>query len=98
METALSMNNSNHFCKVMAIATLAFFGRQVVSIFAAPSVCERPLLTWRNPLPQGNSLYSVVWANGSFVAVGEPRGTTLYSRTGVEWTSPAPVCSDPLFG
>jgi hypothetical protein len=40
---------------------------------------------WRNPLPQGNSLYSVAWGDGRFVAVGDI-GTILTSPDGAAWT------------
>ncbi len=45
---------------------------------------------WRNPLPQGNSLASVVFAQNLFVAVGQG-GTILTSSNGTNWilqTSP----------
>ena len=41
---------------------------------------------WRNPLPQGNTLSSVTYGNGIFVALGEG-GTILDSPDGVNWTS-----------
>ena len=40
---------------------------------------------WRNPLPQGNTLYSVAHGNSTFVAVGS-FGTILTSADGVSWT------------
>ena len=40
--------------------------------------------TWRNPLPQGNPLNGVTFANGTFVAVGSD-GTILTSPDGVTW-------------
>ena len=43
---------------------------------------------WRNPLPQGNSLYSICYGEDTFVAVGEA-GTILTSPDGAEWTSRA---------
>ena len=39
---------------------------------------------WRNPLPQGNALYNVVFANGTYVALGE-LGTILTSTDGTNW-------------
>ena len=39
---------------------------------------------WRSPLPQGNSLRNVVFANGVYVAVGE-LGTILTSSDGTNW-------------
>lgn len=41
--------------------------------------------TWRNPLPQGNPLNSVVWSGTQFVAVGEG-GTILTSPDATAWT------------
>src|SRR5438552_18457465 len=41
---------------------------------------------WRNPLPQGNSLYGIVYANGAFTAVGA-LGTILTSSDAVNWVS-----------
>src|SRR6266849_11077125 len=40
---------------------------------------------WRNPLPQGNPLYSVAYGNGMFVAVGVG-STILTSSDGTDWT------------
>jgi hypothetical protein len=39
---------------------------------------------WRNPLPQGNQLYHIASANGTFVAAGE-LGTILTSADGTNW-------------
>src|ERR1051325_10639734 len=39
---------------------------------------------WRNPLPQGNSLSSVVFAQNRFVAVGAA-GAILTSSNGINW-------------
>ncbi len=39
---------------------------------------------WRNPLPQGNALYNVVFANGTYLALGE-LGTILTSTDGTNW-------------
>ena len=41
---------------------------------------------WVNPLPQGNSLLSVAYGNGIFVAAGTS-GTILTSVDGISWTS-----------
>ena len=40
---------------------------------------------WRNPLPQGNSLSSITYGNGIFVAVGDA-GAIITSTDGVTWT------------
>src|SRR2546422_4015164 len=40
---------------------------------------------WRNPLPQGNSLSSVAYGSGTFVAIGS-YGTILTSSDGLHWT------------
>jgi hypothetical protein len=39
---------------------------------------------WRHPLPQGNSLVTITFGNGKFVAAG-PLGTVLTSSDGVKW-------------
>jgi hypothetical protein len=41
---------------------------------------------WRNPLPQGNYLWSVTYGNNTFVTVGDG-GTILTSPDGITWTS-----------
>lgn len=38
---------------------------------------------WRNPLPQGNTLYDITYANGTYIAVGEA-GTILNFSDGIE--------------
>src|SRR5690554_968910 len=43
------------------------------------------LWLWRNPLPQGNALRAVTYAQGLFVAVGQ-FGTIMTSRDGINWT------------
>ncbi len=43
---------------------------------------------WRNPLPQGNWLHNVVFANGGFIALGEV-GTILSSTDGTNWVRQA---------
>jgi hypothetical protein len=40
---------------------------------------------WRNPLPEGNTLTSVAYGGGNYVAVGEG-GTILVSPDGVNWS------------
>jgi hypothetical protein len=40
---------------------------------------------WRNPLPQGNPLYDIVFGDDRFVAVGD-RGVIISSTDGVDWT------------
>ncbi len=53
---------------------------------------------WRNPLPQGNDLYAVVYGNGTFVAVSVD-GTILTSPDGVTWTQrDSGVTRAPLYG
>ena len=56
-----------------------------------------PLATWhqRNSLSQTNALFSVVYANGLFVAVGES-GTVLTSPDGITWGRQNPGTSDNL--
>src|SRR6266404_377311 len=50
---------------------------------------------WRNPFPQGNSLASVVFAQGRFVAVGGG-GVIVSSRDGTNWTQQASPTSNSL--
>jgi hypothetical protein len=40
--------------------------------------------TWRNPLPTGNELNDVIYANGQFIAVGA-YGTIVTSNDGDNW-------------
>lgn len=70
-----------------------FFGMMflLLSLFAAANqaFCEQdPLDTWhwRNPLPQGNDLNGIVYANGLYVAVGDA-GTILTSKDRITWTT-----------
>jgi hypothetical protein len=50
---------------------------------------------WRNPLPQGNPLRTVVHGNGIYVAVGG-RGTIMTSSDGTNWTRRVSGTSDHL--
>jgi hypothetical protein len=52
---------------------------------------------WRNPLPTGNTIRSVIAANYSFVAVGNA-GTILTSADGSTWTGQVPVTNATLSG
>ncbi len=47
-----------------------------------------PLETWRwrNPLPQGNDLQNLAFANGLFFAMGEA-GTLITSSNGLDWSA-----------
>jgi hypothetical protein len=67
---------------------------QLPILVLAPLLCLRPASlrgdpldqwTWRNPLPQGNSLSAVACGNNQFVAVGY-LGTILTSPDGITWT------------
>ena len=48
-------------------------------------VSDAPDWTWRFPVPQGNSLSTVIHANGRFVAGGQ-HGAALVSTNGESWT------------
>ncbi|HVU99751.1 MAG TPA: hypothetical protein VHH88_00215, partial [Verrucomicrobiae bacterium] len=50
---------------------------------------------WRSPLPQGNPIHNVVFANGIYVAVGD-LGTILTSVDGAHWERRASGVSDML--
>jgi len=52
---------------------------------------------WRNPLPQGNTFYGVIYGNGIFVTVGGD-GTIFTSSDGVTWTSRTSGSSSSLSG
>src|SRR6266478_562933 len=58
-----------------------------VFLFAPKLLVADPLKnwTWRNPLPQGNDLEGVTYANGRFFAVGD-LGTILVSSNGTDWS------------
>ena len=53
--------------------------------------------TWRSPLPQGNTLRAVTYANNLFVAVGEA-GTVVTSPDGATWTLRPTPTTQPLNG
>lgn len=80
---------SRRCCKLLvAFRIQAFF--QIFLVMAAGVVSFQlsaaPLEQWhwRSPLPQGNGLNNVVFANGRFIAVGE-LGTILVSSDGINW-------------
>jgi len=50
---------------------------------------------WRNPLPSGNSLKSVAFGNGVFVATGDG-GAIETSADGVSWTPLDPIATNNL--
>ena len=52
------------------------------------SASADPLDTWlwRNPLPQGDNIWTVAYGNGIFVAAGY-RGAVLTSTDGITWTA-----------
>jgi hypothetical protein len=50
---------------------------------------------WRNPSPAGNTLNSVTYGNGTFVAVGDG-GNVQTSADGVNWTVPEPLMTNSL--
>jgi len=51
----------------------------------------------RNPLPQGNSLYSVTYGNNTFVEVGYG-GAIVTSLDGITWTGQASVSTKEIDG
>jgi len=50
---------------------------------------------WANPLPQGNTLNSVIYGNNQFVAVGG--GKVLTSSDGATWTAGSSVNPSLIF-
>src|SRR3569833_1967613 len=50
---------------------------------------------WRSPLPQGNPLHKVIYANGAYLAVGDV-GTILTSSDGTNWTRQVSGTTLPL--
>ncbi|MFH0919071.1 MAG: hypothetical protein V1913_01800, partial [Fibrobacterota bacterium] len=57
---------------------------QIFTILFAVSCFAQVDWTWRNPLPTNHDLYSIIYGNSQYVAVGE-RGTILTSSDGVIW-------------
>src|SRR5690349_23669841 len=68
--------------------TVMLAGLAAVIHSVAPHANASPLdhWHWRNPLPQGNTLKSIVFAAGRFVAVGDA-GAVVTSIDGLNWTS-----------
>lgn len=59
----------------------------IFSIFLVPALSVADPLDnwhWRNPLPQGSSLYGIAYGNNMFVAVGS--GTIMTSVDGTNWS------------
>lgn len=56
----------------------------VVFLCAAWSLAQEQWI-WRQPLPQGNNINEVIWADGRFVAVGTA-GALMFSEDGSAWT------------
>ena len=52
---------------------------------------------WVQPLPQGNSLLSVAYGQGRFVAVGTG-GTIVTSTNGIDWQNIPALVLEPLYG
>jgi hypothetical protein len=52
---------------------------------------------WRSPLPTGNNLRAITYANNTFVSVGDA-GTVISSPDGVTWTTQTCSMSESLSG
>ncbi len=52
---------------------------------------------WRNPLPHGNTLEAVSYADGRFLAVGY-NGAMMTSTNGVHWTARQSGTRNPFWG
>jgi hypothetical protein len=77
-------------------------GGQILLVLAWLIGCgagAHPLEEWRqqSPVPTGETLTALTFANGQFVAVGG-RGTVLTSAQGTNWTHQDPGTSDTLRG
>ena len=61
----------------------------LISLALIGEIClgADPLVTWvwRNPLPDGNLLNGIIYANGQFIAVGS-EGTIITSTDGTGWS------------
>ena len=78
--------NTNHAGGYSVVASNSV--GSVTSLVATLTLGRRGPLDswqWRNPLPQGNHLRGVAYANGRFIAVGLS-GTMVTSADGVTWT------------
>jgi photosystem II stability/assembly factor-like uncharacterized protein len=67
------MKNKFQYCVIYGFAMLS-------------SVFGQSVWEWRNPLPQGNYLWSVAYGNNKYIAVGDA-GTILTSADGITWTA-----------
>ena len=69
------------------VTMLAFTISRTAAAGSPPVLPADPLDTWvwRNPLPTGNTLHTVAYGNGSFVAVGDA-GAVLVSTDATNWT------------
>ncbi len=67
--------------------------------FVGCAAGAHPLEDWRqqSPLPTGETLAGITFANGQFVAVGTG-GTVLTSANGTNWTHQNTGTSDPFLG
>jgi hypothetical protein len=72
------------------------FRRTVVLVLAIVGICSgQSTWEWMNPLPQGNCLYCVIYADSQYCAVGM-HGTIATSPDGVVWTQKKSGTTDDL--
>src|ERR1041385_481478 len=71
-------NNPVHFSVGQIVLLLGLF------VASVPTATFGATWHWRNPVPTANTLQSVAFGNGKFVAVGEV-GEVLISDDGVQW-------------
>src|SRR5215472_1275649 len=92
----LIMNRRTAFAArlvVLGIVSLAFTGWNFVS---AAEVCSADNWCWRNPLPQGNSLFSV-WGSGASDAWVVGLSGTILHWDGLGWTSVSSGTMESLY-
>jgi hypothetical protein len=77
-------------CSVCCLLVICALGSATPSPAAVLDVWH-----WRSPLPQGNGLRNVVFANGVYVAVGD-LGTIITSSDGTNWQRRVSGVTDSL--
>ncbi|MBI4595493.1 MAG: hypothetical protein HY730_03840, partial [Candidatus Tectomicrobia bacterium] len=85
-------------CQDTVGCTLVISGHtNLTANFQSKNFFDRWDWHWRNPLPQGNSLFGITYGDGAFVAVGD-RGAIITSSDGITWTAGSSGTSNGLRG